>query len=76
MIGRIPPFLLIGGVLLLPSRECLFLLTGVLQVVLQVVLASDWLDNDSVVSLNFSGLNCARMVTLFPDCLRIMAACS
>lgn len=72
MIGRIPPFLLIGGVLLLPSRECLFLLTGVLQ----VVLASDWLDNDSVVSLNFSGLNCARMVTLFPDCLRIMAACS
>lgn len=72
MIGRIPPFLLIGGVLLLPSRECLFLLTGVLQ----VVLASDWLDNDSEVSLNFSGLNCARMVTLFPDCLRIMAACS
>lgn len=72
MIGRIPLFLLIGGVLLLPSCECFVLLIGVLH----VVLASDWLDNDSVVSLNFSGLNCAKMVTLLPDCFRIMAACS
>ena len=69
MIGRISTFLLIGGVLLLPR---LFLLIGVLQ----VVVASDWLDNDSVVSLNFSGLNCARMVTLLPDCFRIIAAWS
>ena len=70
MIGRIPPFLPIGGVLLLPS--CFFLLTGVLH----VLLVSDWLDNDSDMSLNLSGLNCARIVTLFPDCFRIIAACS
>ena len=57
---------------MLAPRRCFLRFSGPVTVVLQ----SEELELDSHKSRNFCGLNCTRMVTLFPDIFRILAACS